>query len=163
MRALLNVLEIGGMHFRISQDICQGAFRDDLACIHHHHSIGDRVEELDAVLDDDHGDVHFLREQSDQMVDLIDLGIDESGRRLIHQQQLRPTHEQAGEHKLAPIERLEAGGSLVRRHIQSNKFGAILGIEFCQVGLVGLTDGLEGLRDREFLWYDWRLVSTADS
>ena len=105
------------------------ALRDDFAGIHDHHPVGDRVEQLDAMLDDDDGDIHFLGEQADQMVDFIDFRIDEAGRRLIHQQQRRLAHQQTGEQKLAAVERVEARGRRRIVDIEAGKLGAIFGVE----------------------------------
>ena len=106
-------LEVGGVHPRVGQDSAERAVGDDLAGVHHHHPVGDRLQQLDPVLDDDHRDVQLLGQDADQVVDLVDLGIDQPGRRLVHQQELGPPHQQAGQQQLAAVERVERVVGLV--------------------------------------------------
>ena len=114
------------------------------------------------MLDDHHGDVHLLRQQPDQVVDLVDLGIDEAGRRLVHEQQLRTPHQQAGEQQLAAVERFELDGGHVRRDLEMHQFGAVFGVEAGQVGQEGLPRRLEGFADRQFVRHDRGLERAAD-
>ena len=91
------------------------ALCDDLTGIHDDHAVGNGFEKFDAVLDDQHRHIHFLRQHAQDLVDLVDLGIDQAGRRLVHQQNLGPPHQQAGQQQLAPLEGLERHASACRR------------------------------------------------
>ena len=64
-----------------------------------------------------------------RIVDLVDLGVDQPRRRLVHQQQRRPPHEQASQKKLAAVERLQPDGRLVVIDLQAHQFGAVFGVE----------------------------------
>ena len=105
------------------------ATRDDLAGIHHNHSVRNGFEEFDAVLDDQNRNIHFLGQHSQDLVDFVDLCVDEPGSRFIHQENLGLAHQQTRHQQLASLKGLQADGRPVVRHPEVNEIGAVFGVK----------------------------------
>ena len=90
------------------EDLVGGSRGDHAAGVEHDHALGDREQQLEAVLDDHDRAPSLLDDAADDGVDLVDLVGQQAGARLVHQQHAGGALQQAGQQQLAPLERVQA-------------------------------------------------------
>jgi len=77
-------LKVGGADRGAIDDLSEFTACNDLTGIHYDHSVRNRLEEFDAVLNDENGNVHFLGQHPQDLIDFIDLCVDQPGSRFVH-------------------------------------------------------------------------------
>ena len=96
-------------------DLARRAARDDAAGVEHDHLVGDAHDQRHVVLDHHDGDA-AVAHRAQQLGELGGLGVVESRRRLVEQQQARPRHQRAHHlQELLPAHRQIGGGHVAER------------------------------------------------